>query len=280
MTEKLQQFVELFVSSIELFQSRIRDGVEQGSPFSDDLLRIRQGASPYELASELLSNAFDACHTLAFLWGAGQLHSPTDYALMRVAIDGALRAIWLISPIDGDERLRRAWRIATDAPARAKRDAEAALKRSASGLDRDLYRATGTDTKAQLRGFTEQFTAAGVNIGSRHLPLEMREILDDESLATWIDEMHVRRLWTLLSSMVHGSLTQVRAFAISKPDPDDARIRLRDPDAEMIASVAASVNAVVMLASYTFATRMSEDRGREPFASRWRAQSSSGEQGQ
>ena len=271
MSEKLREYAAGFITVIEMYQTVIRDGVEEGSPFKEDLVRIRQGSSPYELASELLSNALDALHTLAFLWSEAQVHSPTDYALMRVAIDNALRAIWLTSPTSSDDRLRRAWRVAIDAPARAKRDAEAALKRGSSGRDEAMYRATGVDTKAQIAALVDKFSSAGVDVGARVIPLEIREILGEESLSVWLDEMHVRRLWTLLSSMVHGSLTQVRAFAISRQDPDDERIRLHDPDPDMIASVAASVNAVVTLSWYTFATRMSADRGQEPFALRWRA---------
>ena len=259
MTEKLIGLAGTFLNSIEIFHAGIRQGVEEASPFMEDLRAVRRGLSPYELGSGLLSNALDAAHTLATLWGEEQFHSPTDFALMRLMMDNAIRSTWLTAPASSDARLQRAWRVACDSPHRAKRGAEAALKRPLPESDRKKYLSTAKDTKAILQEIDGVFRAAGVEVSSNHKAIEMNEIFADDALSSWFEEIHARRLWSLLSSMVHGELTQVAQYSLSRVDPSDERIRLHNPDPAMLASVGASVKIVLQAAVHGYLLKMSGD---------------------
>jgi len=273
--EKLQSLSAMYLQSIEMYQTSVHDGVEHGSPFMVDLRRVRRGMSPYELGSGLLSNALDAAHTLSTLWSAEALHSPTDFGLMRLVIDNALRAIWLTAPQDSDLRLQRAWRVACDSPFRAKRGAEAALRRDLSELDRGMYERTARQCKARLTEIDAIFTDAEVVIAKKHRAVEMAEIFTDSHISWWLDSLHVRRLWTLLSSMVHGELDQVSAFSITAVDPSDERVRLHNPDPDMLSSTGATVNLILVSAVYGFRHKMSE----EPDRARFNVYSSEGMRG-
>lgn len=59
-------------------------------------------------------SAYDGARAAAVLWRGGEVHVIADYSLLRVVVENAALAWWVLQGTDRDDRMHRAFRVVTD----------------------------------------------------------------------------------------------------------------------------------------------------------------------
>ncbi|MBX3196430.1 MAG: hypothetical protein KF727_15200 [Microbacteriaceae bacterium] len=214
--------------------------VERGSSAQHDHehAAVRPETPPWIVTGKLMS-AYDGARAAAVLWREREVHVIADYSLLRVIVENAALAWWVLQGTGSEGRMHRAFRVVTDDLAWAikretfavahARTAEGRKKRSGAlaGATRELERVT-TAFRTSLPGRQDSF----------YTPrrIEMAKVLvEAESSIPETGDLDYSLLWWIASTSAHGSLSAVRQLA----QPGEAGEASLYPDAESVAAFAA-----------------------------------------
>lgn len=229
----------LWLRAGQLFTER--DAVvepESRAQHDHDHAAVRPETPPWIVTGKLMS-AYDGARAAAVLWREGEVHVIADYSLLRVVVENAALAWWVLQGTDRDDRMHRAFRVVTEdltwaikrenfAVAHA-RTAEGREKRSGAlaGATRELERVT-TAFRSSLPGREDSF----------YTPrrIEMAKVLvSAESTVPDTSDLDYSLLWWIASTSAHGSLSAVRQLA----QPGEAGQASLYPDAASVEAFAA-----------------------------------------
>lgn len=249
----LHQLGEVWLRFGERFLATSASLPETGSQFYPDQARARD-FNPGMISSSKLASAYDAARALSLLWHAGHVHLVADYALLRAVLECSAQVWWILAAPDADERIRRSYRVVIDdlrqALNRENNAVRLALEEESREKRRAVARRVNITMTDRLRAFRESGVPATPDT-DRPRNLEMLSLLQEAQEAMPdVPDVGFTLLWSMLSSLAHGSPTSVEQAASSGPRPPglSPQVGYLESDPEMVLQFASST-AVLLKAA-------------------------------
>jgi len=220
----LEDVTNLMTLSVQLDRARAvfangPDTISGGrSVAAVDYARVPIAISPGAVASGKLRVSTDVANAASRLWEHAEFHFVADYVLMRAALEASVVAWWILSPVDSDERCRRAYRVTMDDLVRALKRENAAVSAAQSGVGRAARDAVRGRVQSLIESTQKDIYESGITIEKEYLSkprtLDMREVLETaEREIDGMEDLGISLLWAILSTSAHGSITAMEQLA-------------------------------------------------------------------